>query len=439
MANITLEKLEKLIKPKSKNRILHTSFNNIKINSREINKGDIFIALVGKNYDAHKFVSQAFENGAYLAIVEKPVDYPFILVDDTYEALKKIAGYIYERSHVKSIAVLGSSGKTTTKELICSILRDRHCHKTEENENNFIGVSKTLLSAGNSKVYIVEIGTNHKGEIADIRNFFKPDITVFTNIGRSHIGNFGSTEAILQEKISIVTKETKVVYNYDDLWLRKAFKDREAIKCSIINPAADVYIHSFTDNGFIVSLFKNLININLTNKNINTYNILLSAACAYLYDSNIQENDINRAIADFKQPKLRMQSEKINSTEFILDCYNANPDSMKYALSLFAQKGKKRLAVLGDMLELGEFSEKMHKEIGEFIDSLDTDLIAFGRNAYHIYTSAKNSKHKAYFFNEKKEVVSLLKSIYEDYDTVLIKGSRGMKMEDIFYELKGDK
>ncbi len=438
MEGIKLKEIEESIKPKDRNNIKNELFKSVKINSKEIEKGDIFVALVGKNHDAHAFIPEAIQNGAYLSIVEKPVEYPYLLVDNTYDALKKLAKLVYEKSQAKSIAVLGSSGKTTTKELICSILSQKEqCCKTKGNENNFIGISKTLLSIKDEKVCVVEVGTNHQGEISDIKTFFEPDIAVFTNIGKSHIGNFGSMDAILSEKTSIISFDTLVIYNYDDLWLRKAFNKRNAVKCSAINPLADVYVNKVTDNGVELSVFGKIIKLNLNNDKINIYNILISIAASITYNDKITQDDINRAMLEFEQPKFRMQTEIVDNTEFILDCYNANPDSVKYALNLLNNKKGKKLAILGDMLELGEFSFSLHKEIGDFIKELGVDLIAYGNDAYYIYESAK-SNVKAYFFRDKQDIVNKLKSIHKDYDTILIKGSRGMKMEEIFFLLKDE-
>jgi len=436
LANITLDELLKELEYKQTYAVKHKEFNNIKIDSREIEKGDIFVALVGENHDAHKFIPEAFSNGAYLSIVQKNVAYPHILVENTFEALKKLAAYTLKKSNAKSIAVTGSTGKTTTKDLICSILHLKKCHKTKGNENNFIGVSKTLLSIGENEVCVVEAGTNHIGEMAEIAKFFKPDIAVFTNIGNSHLEHFESHRNILKEKLSLLSEKTYPVYNYDDLLLRGALQ-KKGLSCSLINPQADIYIKNIKNNSLILRCLDKNIEITPPN-DVNTYNILLSVAASLIYDKNITQDEINEGLNAFKPQALRMQKERLDSTEFILDCYNANPDSVKYAISELSKKPGRKLVILGDMLELGKYAKSLHRKVGEFLSNFDMDLIAFGKNAYEIYDRMKDSKNEALFFEDKKELADELKNRFNAYDTILIKGSRAMKMEEIFHLLKGD-
>ncbi len=436
MAVITFEELERELKPKSVHNIKHKSFNAVKIDSKTIEKGDIFIALIGKKHDAHKFIDEAFKNGAYLAIVQKNVKHPHILTDNTFEALKTVAGYILKKSQATSIAVTGSTGKTTTKDLICSMLAKRKCHKTKENENNFIGVSKTLLSIGKNSVCVVETGTNHLGEMKEIAEFFKPDIAVFTNIGNSHLEHFGSLKNIAKEKLSILSDNTYPVFNYDNIYLREAINNK-GLSCSLINPQADVYIKSVQNSTITVSCGKKEMTI-LPPEDVNMYNVLLALAACFAYDNNISEEEINDGLKNFKPQHLRMQKEKLKDTLFILDCYNANPDSVKYAVSSLATKQGKKLAVLGDMLELGDLSEALHRKIGHFIADFDMDLIAFGKDAYYIYEEAKKTNNNTDFFKNKDSLIEFLKSRFTQYDVILLKGSRGMQMENIFYALKGE-
>ncbi len=436
MANITLEELIDQLRPKSIYNVAHKEFTNIKIDSRKIKRGNIFIALIGEKYDAHTFIRNAFNAGAYLAITQRSVEYPHILVDNTFSALKKLAEYTLIKSQATSIAVTGSTGKTTTKDLVCHILRYKRCHKTKNNENNFIGVSKTLLDIGNNRICVVEVGTNHMGEVAQISEFFKPDIAVFTNIGSSHLEHFHSLDNILKEKLSLLSNTTYPVYNYDDLRLREALKDKDGLSCSIINPEADIYIDSLKKREITVS-YRGQRKITVKQpEDVNIYNVLLAISATLAYDDKISEETINTNLANFKCQNLRMQKEKLNKTDFILDCYNANPDSMKYAISVLSTKNGKKLAVLGDMLELGNYTEKMHREIGAFISNFDIDLVAFGKNAVYIYEEAKKQGLKALMFSDKKSVIHYLQKEYLKYDTVLIKGSRFMEMEHIFYNLR---
>ncbi len=433
MAHLTLREVEELLNAKTVGKPYSIHFTGVSIDSRSIKKGNIFIAIVGKKHDAHRFIPDAFKNGATLAITSKETPYPHIRVPDTFSALKRLAGYTLRKSGAFPIAVLGSSGKTSTKDLLFEILKSYNAHKTYGNENNFIGVSKTLLALENHRLCVVEVGTNHPGEIADIASFFQPKLAIFTNIGTSHIGNFGSIDAIAREKVSIVAPFTDVVYNYDDHILRKHFYP-EKIGCSMINPTADTYIRNITTNFITVQAGARLFNLPI-NKAIHPYSLLLAVRAAVAYDPDIDSSIIAHAVESFRAPLYRMQEETLNNTVFILDCYNANPDSMRYALSTLARREGKKLAILGDMLELGEFTDKYHKQLGEFVRELNLDLITYGKHSIRVAeASTKNARH----FENKRELAEYLKQIYTSFDVVLIKGSRAMKMEEIFYALKGE-
>jgi len=439
---ITVDELIKLLEPIKINPPKISKFNKVSIDSREIEMYDIFLALNGEKYDGHLFAEDARRKGAALSIVEREVDTPYILVKDTKAALKKLAGFNLKKNRPKSIAVVGSSGKTTTKDLIHSMLSlKKNSCKTKSNENNWIGVSKTLLSIRDEEYCVVECGTNHKGEMADIANFFYADCAVFTNILKSHIGNFDSLDNILKEKISIAKNKTLCIYNNDDIHLKNAFKNGKKISFSLINPLSEAHILYYSENddsiNFKVSLFRDVVDLNIKNRGINIYNILSALTVSRYYESGITKEEMEYAINSYTPEKYRMQKEILNGVEFILDCYNANPDSMKYAISYFAKTKGRKLLIVSDMLELGKFSRQEHLNIGIFASSFDFDLMAYGESARLIYDKfSDSSKNDAYFFDSKEELTMKLKAVYKNYDKILLKGSRGMKMEEIFYKLK---
>ncbi|OSS41483.1 UDP-N-acetylmuramoylalanyl-D-glutamyl-2,6- diaminopimelate--D-alanyl-D-alanine ligase [Desulfurella amilsii] len=415
------------------------TFNNICIDSRTIEKDDIFLAFKGEFKDGHDFIDEAFKRQCGLCICEKTINKPYLKVNDSKKALKNLASFNKLRNKAKVIAIVGSVGKTSTKELLKSYFSAANINifYTQSNENNWIGVCKTLLRASCSTQFgIVEVGTNHKGEIADIASFLKPDFVIFTEIGTSHLGNFDSIEAIFKEKTSIVnflTDKKNVVYNKDNALLKSRFS-KNHISYSNNDTDADVYIIDCKKNEQI-----NILTVKVFNQIIkfsspfwlNISNIL--SILAFVGSQKLLDADyFQKALNSINLPSYRMQLEKLNSTNFILDCYNASFESIKFAINELNTKKGKKLAILGDVLELGSHSESLHKEIGEYIAGFDIDTIAYGKDAKYIALA----KNKALFFENKEELSKTLKATYENYDWILIKGSRGLKMEEIFNNLK---
>ena len=444
--DINLSELKKILKPKKIANVSDDIFSGVSINSKEVKKKNIFVALRGANKDGHEFISEAMQNEAALNIVDRDINhYPYLMVDDTNTALKKLAEWHREKSNADIFAVVGSAGKTTTKEILSSILSTKTTvHKTYINENNWIGVSKTLLNLKpHHRVCIVECGTNHAGEIKDISNVLKPDGVIFTNIGITHIGNFESADRLIEEKLSILnsTKGKLIAYNLDDKNLQK-IKNGNFVSFSLCNPEADVYIKSYEKKKdmlyFDIAVFSERIKINIKDKLVNPYNILAAAAFSKSYIPNISQSDIETGINSAQLQPYRMQKEHIDKVNFILDCYNSNPDSLKYAAEVAAGMSGRKLYIIGDMLELGSMSKQLHKESGKFLLNFDIDIIGYGNDARYIVDIFKNrSKHYAEFFDSFDRMMSEISNIYHKYSVVLIKGSRSLKMENIFYALGG--
>ena len=442
---IDLNELNKILKPKKKANLSNNIFSGVVINSKEAKKPNIFVALRGASKDGHKFVGEAIQNGATLSIVDRDADrYPYLMVDDTNIALKKLAKWYREKSNADVFAVVGSSGKTTTKEILSSILSTRTTvHKTYINENNWIGVSKTLLKLNpNHRVCVVECGTNHVGEIKDISDVLKPDGVVFTNIGITHIGNFKSVDRLIEEKLSILnnTRGKLIAYNLDDKNLQK-IKNRNFVTFSLYNTKADVYIKSYEKKKgmlhFDIAAFSEHIKINVKGNLINTYNILAATAFSKSYIPTISSSDIETGVNSAQSQPYRMQREHIGKTNFILDCYNSNPDSLKYAVEVVAAMNGRKLYIIGDMFELGDMSKQLHSKSGEFLSNFDVDIIGYGNDAHYIVDIFKNrSKNYAKFFDSFNKMIDEIYNIYRKYSVVLIKGSRSLKMENIFYALQ---
>ncbi len=434
-----LHELIELLQPRQVLKPDKDTFKNISIDSRTIEKDDIFLAFNGEFKDGHDFINEAFEKQCALCICEKDNNKPHLRVEDSKDALKKLASYNKLRNNAKVVSIVGSVGKTSTKELLKSYFKTikTGIFFTQANENNWIGVCKTLLRASSSASFgIVEVGTNHKGEISEIASFLNPDFVIFTEIGTSHLGNFGSIEAIFEEKVSIVNlleNKNNIIYNKDNSLLRDYFKCA-GISYSKNDTTADVYILDYNKNDYSntisVRAFGELISLRVPFW-LNISNVL--AVIATLgYRKILDQNYLQEAIDNTILPHYRMQIEKLGNTNFILDCYNASFESIKYAIEELSTKKGKKLAIIGDVLELGDHSERIHKQIGQYAANFELDLMTYGQFAKYIAVA----KEKASFFEDKKVLSQTLKSVYKNYDWVLIKGSRGLKMEEIFNNLK---
>ncbi|GFR34998.1 hypothetical protein TCEA9_08100 [Thermobrachium celere] len=417
--------------------------NKITTDSRKVEKADVFIALKGEKFDGHDFLGEVKDKGAVCAVVSKfipNVDIPQILVDDTLRAYKEIARYYRRRFDIPIVAITGSCGKTTTKEMIASVLSSRlNVHKTEKNFNNEIGLPMTILNLKSKhEASVVEMGMNHFGEIESLSYVALPKIAVITNIGTAHIENLGSRENILKAKMEITTyfnEENILVINSDDDMLSTVKTDKYKIIKFAINSDADYKAYDIIDLGQDGMEFKCNISgverrfkVNLPGQH-NIYNALSAIAVGDIL--GLQYEDIYNGILNFNPGSMRMNIVELkDDIKFIVDCYNANPDSMKAAIDVLNKFNGRRIAVLGDMFELGEFSKAMHKEVGNYlVDKCDV-LIAIGEFAKEYYNEAMG-KIECYYFINKEEAFDFIKNFIKRDDVVLFKASRGMKLEYI--------
>jgi len=434
-----LHELIELLQPKQVLKPDKDTFKNISIDSRTIGKDDVFLAFKGQFRDGHDFIDEAFKKQCAVCICEKDTDKPHLKVEDSKDALKKLATYNKSKNNAKVVSIIGSVGKTSTKELLKSYFNtiNTGIFFTQANENNWIGVCKTLLRASSQTQFgVVEVGTNHSGEISEIGRFLNPDFVIFTEIGTSHLGNFGSIESIFEEKVSIVRfleNKNNIIYNKDNPLLRDYF-EKVGVSYSKNDASADVCILDYnkSNDSYVISVraFGELIRLRVPFW-LNVSNVL-AAVSFFGYQKMLDQHYFQKAIDNTILPHYRMQVERLNNTNFILDCYNASFESVKFAIDELNAKQGKKLAILGDILELGEHSENIHKQIGQYIANFEIDLITYGQFAKYIAFS----KEKASFFEDKKALSQTLKSIYCNYDWILIKGSRGLKMEEIFNNVK---
>ena len=427
------------------------SIDAISTDSRTIKKGELFIALNGKSFCGNDFISDAVKKGASAVIADdqisahKRINVPLLIVENSKDALSAIAKAHRDAFRIPFICVVGSNGKTTTKDLIAHILKARFkVLKTDENCNNEIGIAKTLLRLKDHDIAVVEAGTNFSGEIAYSSRIIKPDIVITTNIGMSHLAGLKSISGVLEEKMAMVESLSKRgvwIKNLDDkaLFARK-YKNVKTVGFAIDNGSAQYRAESIThtDAGIKFSLRKKDFFIPLLGRH-NIYNCLAAIAASSIF---MDQELIKKSLSSFSATPKRMQIYRCNNFKIINDTYNSNPDSLKSAVSALKELGEcgRKFFVCADMLELGKRSSALHNACGRFIaksGAIDK-LILFGRYACNISKGALNGgmkKSNIIEFKDKNKIVFFLKEQIAENDTVLIKGSRSMKMEDVVEKL----
>ncbi|MDR0978681.1 MAG: UDP-N-acetylmuramoyl-tripeptide--D-alanyl-D-alanine ligase [Lachnospiraceae bacterium] len=446
-----------------------TSFSK---DTRTINKEDMYVAIKGENFNGNSYVKDALENGAIGAIVDEEIpeevlekysNKPIIKVENTVNAIGKLAIYKREKYSIPVVAITGSVGKTTSKNIITQVLETKfNVLKTEGNLNNLIGLPLTILKLKEEHTaLVVEMGMNHFGEIEALSKIAKPTIAVITNIGTSHIGNLGSKENILKAKLEILSgleDGGTLVINNDDEFLSKFYYEYINRKLNVGAPA-----HRCPNKGIKVLTCGINSNSNFTaedihitedgssfNTNINgkTYKVnipvpgkhyicngLLALAIGDLLQ--IDEVDVVKALGIIKPEKMRMEIIKSAlGVTIVNDCYNASYESVKAALEYLSKiSNKRKIAVLGGIGEVGDFAKEIHTKIGEEVYKNSVDvLITVGNDAKNIayeFEKRKNSNAGIHICSTNEEAVGVLKSILKPNDMVLIKGSRMMKMEEI--------
>lgn len=446
---VTLEDIITATKGKAYNiKDTKIKVNKIQTDSRKIEEGDVFVALIGEKFDGHNFIKEVKEKGALCAVVSKldlNVDIPQILVDDTLMAYKEIARYYRLRYDIPVVAVTGSSGKTTTKEMIASVLSQRlNVLKTEKNFNNEIGIPMTVLNLNSKhRAAVLEMGMDRFGEIESSAYVANPNIAVISNIGTAHIEKLGSRENILKAKMEITTffKEDNIlIINADNDMLNKVVTDKYKVVKFAINNGAEYKAYDIIDLGSEGMEFKCLLSgierkfkVALPGTH-NIYNALSAIAVGDIIGLNYEE--IYNGILVFNPGNMRMNIVELDEDiKLIIDCYNANPDSMKAALDVLSKFKGRRIAVLGDMFELGEYSVELHKEVGGYAANKCDMLVAIGDFSKYYFEEAKN-KIESYYFKTKEEALNFIKSNVKGNDVILIKASRGMELEYISDNLK---
>jgi UDP-N-acetylmuramoyl-tripeptide--D-alanyl-D-alanine ligase len=428
----------------------------ISIDSRTIQRGEVFFALNGKHYDGHKFIKEAMKKGALAIVYSKEYQYTisqknifFIKTYDTLVALGKLANYYRKKfTNTKIIGITGSNGKTTTKEMLFKILRTYG--KTIASKNNFnnrIGVPLSIFSLDyNVKYAVFELGSSLFGEINLLSKMLDPDVGLITNIGLTHLKSFRSYSGVFQEKKALfdnMKTNSTIILNQDDEFLKTINKHNshcdKLITFSLKNSAADVYIkhikYYYNTTKFVLCTKGETVQITLaTRVKFNILNALAASTCAI--HLGIPFKNIRYGLESFIFPKMRMETfTSKNGLILINDSYNANPSSMKEAVNsvLRIYNGKRIYLILGDMLDLGEKEKDYHFELGKFLDSKKNieSIYLLGNLSIYIYKALYNN-HALHFFTPNT-LFNKLKHIPANNNTVFFfKASRLIHMEEIY-------
>ncbi len=437
----------KIIKTATKAAILGVSTD-----SRRIMPGDLFIPLVGEHFDGHHFIQDALQGGAsaYLTSQEHllfPDQVYGILVADTQKALQDLAAYYLRLFNLPIAAVTGSTGKTTTKDMIASVLSKKyHVLKTEGNFNNEIGLPLTIFRLEDAhEAVVLEMGMSGFGEIQRLVGIAPPKVAVITNIGVSHIEKLGSRENILKAKMEIFDQfgsDCIAVLNADDPMLcASALHFPYPVVYYGLDKGSDITANEIqlkaeAGTAFVVTTAEGSMAMDLQVPGLhNVSNALAAVAVGRLFGLTIQE--IKDGLKEFESGIMRLHIfETRGGIRVIDDVYNASPDSMAAALAVLRDMpGDRKIAVLGDMLELGDYSEEGHRGVGHTAAACALDiLVVVGNKSRSIAEEAVKAgmpDQDIHTFDNNLEAVTFLEQILKPKDTVLVKGSRGMKMEDV--------
>ena len=428
---------------------LNTVIDSITTNSRQAREGSLFVPLVGETVDAHKFVPSAFELGCSAVIAHSEVSLPecgaVIMVEDTLSALGAIAEFYKQKYRIPTVAVTGSVGKTTTKDIVYAALNS--CYnavKTMQNYNNEIGVPWTIFSQEKEhEMAVIEMGMNHFGELERLAKMARPDVAVITNIGMSHIENLGSQEGILKAKLEVTTffdQGSTLIVNGDDKFLSTIKSKNPPYKVMTygMDSTNDVWAKDIVNKGLGGVEFTACANGREYKAYVsqpgvhNVYNVLAAVCCAIVYDADIEK--ALQGVAHCEYTSGRLEIIKCKDAEIIRDCYNASPDSIRAALAILPHSTQqRRVAILGDILEMGEFARDAHFELGNAIVENKVDaLITAGENARYIAEGAKQlGLEEAYSFDTTEEAAQFAKEFVKSGDCVLVKASHGMHFEKI--------
>lgn len=411
-------------------------FLQVKVDSREIVKNDAFLVIRG----GYNYISDAIEKGATTIIVDKDIELRkkvnIIKVDDCMQLLPLLAHYNRKSHDALVIGITGSVGKTTTKELLYNLLKVKYqVIKNDGNENNLIGLSKTLLKIDDTTdIAIVEMGMNHEGEIHTLSCISNPDVGIITNVGTSHIGNFKNKKEILNAKIEILDgmEYGVLLLNGDDAMLNQLHRGCSNLiyKVGTKNDSVDLYAYDviFHEDCFSFHVFmeNQEYTFHAPTKGM-IFNILLALQVGLFV--GIEPSTMEKIVNGFEGYKSRLEKIKIGTTEIIDDCYNASYESFMNALTYIKRSEKQKILIVGDILELGKYSKKIHKKLGKQLRKIrKCQLLLVGKEVKAIY---KQNPYRSIWFKNIEDLEEYLTHIDFNQKVILIKASHAMHFDKI--------
>lgn len=429
----------------------------VSIDSRKVEQNNLFVPLLGEQVDGHKYVEKAIQQGAAASLWQQnvpnpPKDIPLIIVEDTEVALQELARAYRGQLNVKVIGVTGSNGKTTTKDMTAALLATTYkVHKTSGNFNNHLGLPLTILSmTEDTEVAILEMGMSNRGEIEFLSKLARPDVAIITNIGESHLLDLGSREEIARAKLEIIeglADEGTFIYYGDEPLLSEQIQNRDKdlrIQSFGRSSENDLYVTSIEQRndstaykvaGTLVGSYEIPV---LGNHNVmNALAAMLAAK-----ELKVDQVKIEEGLASIRLTNMRMEIvEGAKGEKVINDAYNASPTSMKAAIELIEGLSgfDRKILVLGDMLELGLQEQDFHLKIGQRISKDEIDeVFTYGPLAEHIARGARETfeENRVFSFQDKQQLIEELKRHTQANDLILVKASRGMRLEEVVQALQ---
>ena len=445
MIKIDLNELVSAVGGVSVGTLPEGTISNIVTDSRLVESGSVFFALPGERFDGHDFV-KGLEGRALAAVVERPVEssVPQIVVDSTYKAVGRLGAYIRAKSGVTVVGVTGSVGKTSVKELTASVLAQKfNTLKTEKNHNNELGLPMTLFRlTEDNDVAVLEMGISYFGEMTRLSKIARPDIAIYTNIENVHTENLIDRDGVLRAKTELVPNmredhDPVLIINAEDDKLAgyKVPENRRAVYYGFgencFARAEEIVPNGMESTGFTLILGDESIRVDLPASGRHMVLNSLAAAAAG-HELGLTLPEIKLGLEAYKTVDGRMSRIPYKGAVIINDCYNASPTSMKASIGVLAGAEGRKLALLGDMFELGARSDELHEEVGRIAAEKGLDLlVAVGSSAKHIADAARAAGLENALHMERAEAAEYLKNELKPGDTLLVKASRGMKLEEI--------
>ncbi|MDO5516936.1 MAG: UDP-N-acetylmuramoyl-tripeptide--D-alanyl-D-alanine ligase [Clostridium sp.] len=427
-------------------------FNKISTDTRKIEEGNLFFALKGENFNGNNYAAKAVEKGASVVIVDE-VNFKdeelngkgtIVKVKDTRIALGDLAGYYRTKLGIKVVSITGSTGKTSTKDLIAAFLSGKYrVFKTQGNFNNDIGLPLMIFELSKDyDIAVLEMGTSNFGEIHRLAEIANPDIAAITNVGVAHIEYLKTRENILKEKMSISdffeNKNSLIVNCENDMLKTVKESDKYTLEKTGYDESYDLYardINLTCDTTSFEAVTKDNKSHKFTLNMVGEHNVLNALlGIKIALDLGLTFEEMENGLSNFKATSMRLEFISRDNFTIINDSYNANPDSMKAALSVLENySGKRKIAVLGTMGELGSHAEEAHKEVGSFAKE-KADLLLTTGDFKECYKDGFGNE--ALCYDTKEDLIAALKGMIKDNDTILVKASRSAKFEEIIKNLE---